>query len=436
MPTSRTLITLVLGAVLAWQGWQQIPAPLPTQWSAAELALIQSLSITQLPALPPAAGNAVADHPVAAEFGHRLFFDTRLSASGTIACATCHQPDFYFSDQLPLGVGLATGERNTMALPGAAHSPWLFWDGRKDSMWSQALAPLENPLEHASNRLALAHLLNDDNEYRQYYRTLFGDLPDLDDVARFPAAASPLGDVGLQQAWYAMDSEDQQAVSRVFANLGKALEAYQRLLMPGPARFDDYVAAVAVDGRLKQAEIFDRAETAGLRLFLNKAQCVSCHNGPLLSNNAFHNTAVLSAPGILPALGRVAGLRMAQDDPFNCLGEFSDASAAECAELRFARGGDDMLGAQRTPSLRNLDRTAPYMHAGQLATLRQVIEHYNAAEIAVIGHNEAKPLRLRAIEKRQLERFLQTLNGPLAVDDKWLQAPHERARNHNTEEGG
>lgn len=409
--------------LLIYLGWQYVPVPLPAQWSEQELSLLDSLWLENLPDLPPDTGNAVADNPLAAELGHQLFFDTRLSATGTIACATCHLPEFNFTDQLPLGVGLATGDRNTMGLIGSAHSPWLFWDGRKDSLWSQALEPLENPLEHAFNRMQVAHLISQDKTYRDVYETLFGSLPPLSDSTRFPPAASPLGSVEIQSAWHAMRADDQHAISHVFANIGKALAAYQRLLMPGPSRFDEYVALVLQENSVRQPTVMNRNEIAGLKLFLNKAQCVDCHNGPLLTNNSFHNTAVLSAPGVLPALGRAAGLRMAQDDPFNCLGEFSDADANQCQELVFARGGDDMLGAQRTASLRNLALTAPYMHAGQIATLRDVIEHYNKADIAVVGHNEAKPLRLRAIEKRQLEQFLSTLNGPLATEQKWLQSP-------------
>lgn len=410
--------------IFGYLGWQYIPSPLPAKWSDQELGLLQSLWLENLPNLPPDTGNAVADNLVAAEFGHHLFFDTRMSVTGTISCASCHLPEHHFTDQLPLGVGLATGDRNAMGLVGAAYSRWFFWDGRKDSLWSQALEPLENPLEHGTNRMQVVHLIHKDKTYRGLYEKLFGALPELSDQARFPPAASPLVSIDLQAAWHNMHPDDQHAASTVFANIGKALSAYQRLLLPGPSRFDEYVAGLTQENKLRQPSLLERDETAGLRLFINKAQCADCHNGPLLTNNSFHNTAVLSAPGVLPALGRAAGLRIALDDPFNCLGEFSDVEPSQCAELRFARGGDDMIGAQRTASLRNLAHSAPYMHAGQIATLRDVIEHYNAADIAVIGHNEAKPLRLRTVEKRQLERFLNTLNGPLAVSDHWLQAPH------------
>lgn len=410
-----TLLVLALGLtpVLAYLGWQHTPAPLPAHWTEQQVAMLQSLALESLPPLPPDPGNAVADDPGAAELGHHLFFDTRMSANGKVACATCHRPEHYFTDQLPVGVGITAGDRNTMSLVGVAYSPWLFWDGRKDSLWSQALEPLENPLEHGSNREEVAALIRSDADYRRRYGDVFGLLP------------------------------EQQSDDRIFANVGKALSAYQRLLLPGATRFDNYVASIGRDRSLEPDDSPERNnsperndspepnssplmttdELAGLRLFINKAQCVNCHNGPLLSNNSFHNTAVLSAPGLLPALGRAEGLRRAQADPFNCLGDFSDAGENGCLELQFAKGGDDMIGAQRTPSLRDVSRTAPYMHAGQIERLEEVIEHYNNADLAMVGHNEAKPLGLRAVEKKQLASFLRSLSAPLATDPRWLEPP-------------
>lgn len=388
-----TILTLTLAPALSYLAWQHVPAPLPATWTAQEVAVLQSLTLQSLPPLPPEPGNAVADNPEAAELGHHLFFDTRLSANANVACATCHQPEHYFTDQRPVGVGIAAGDRNTMSLVGVAYSPWLFWDGRKDSLWAQALEPLENPLEHGSNRKAVAALIKSDEAYGRRYRNVFGVLP------------------------------DQQSDDRIFANIGKALSAYQRLLLPGATRFDNYVASIGLDNRLTQSTLMTDEELAGLRLFIDKAQCLNCHNGPLFSNNSFHNTAVLSAPGLLPAMGRAEGLRRAQADPFNCLGDFSDAGEDQCQELRFAKGGDEMIGAQRTPSLRDVGKTAPYMHAGQIAGLADVIEHYNNADLAMIGHNEAKPLNLRAVEKKQLQHFLLSLSAPLTTGSHWLKPP-------------
>lgn len=409
--------------IFAWVVWQYLPVPMPSSWSDSELAVLESLSLDTLPPLPPDAGNAWGDNRAAAEFGHHLFFDERLSGDGNVSCASCHQPEFAFTDRLKTGLGAGQGDRNTMGLLGVAYSPWFFWDGRKDSLWAQALEPFENPQEHAANRMQLVRLVATDETYRRLYESVFGALPDIEDDERYPGQASPLGDHKIQAAWFNMSEDDRHQVSLVFANMGKALAAYQRVLMPGTSPFDDYVRALRQSESVSQADSINAEQLAGLRLFIGKAQCVDCHNGPLFTNNAFHNTGVMSAPGLLPSLGRTAGLRMAIDDPFNCLGEFSDSEPEDCMELRFARGGEEMLGAQRTPSLRNLSLTAPYMHAGQLDTLSDVINHYNAAEVAVVGHNEIEPLRLRAIEKRQLESFLLTLDGPMATDARWLSSP-------------
>jgi cytochrome c peroxidase len=94
-----------------------------------------------------------------------------------------------------------------------------------------------------------------------------------------------------------------------------------------------------------------------------------------------------------------------------------------CAELRFARTGDDLIGAHKTPSLRNVAITAPYMHAGQMVSLTDIIEQYDRAPLAMVGHNEAKSLNLSRKEKKQLEIFLHTLTGPLATLPEWLAAP-------------
>ena len=113
-------------------------------------------------------------------------------------------------------------------------------------------------------------------------------------------------------------------------------------------------------------------------------------------------------------MGRNKILEQLRADPFNCVGPYSDAAAEQCAEFHFMRTGAELIGAMRTPSLRNLGGTAPFMHKGQIATLREVLEHYNDAPLALIGHNEATALGLSRRQLRQLEAFLLTLDAPLA----------------------
>lgn len=392
----KTGIFAVVAILLAVAAFWFIRSPAPGAWTEAEMALIRSLWIGSLSPIPADPSNAVADDPRAARLGQRLFFDTRLSANGAVACATCHQPDLLFTDGLDVAQGLAVGERHTMVLVGVAYSPWMFWDGRKDSLWAQALAPLESPVEHGGNRRQFAELLASDKDYRTEYEALFGKLPEL---------------------------SEPNAVTGIFVNMGKSIAAYERLLLPGASQFDRYVEDLIEDYETLADSVLSDDEVAGLRLFIGDAQCINCHNGPLLTNNEFHNTAVLPAAGKLPSLGRVGAVRKVNADPFNCIGDFSDNHDGRCAELRFARTGDELIGAHKTPSLRNVARTAPYMHAGQMQTLAEIIEQYNRAPLAMVGHNEAKSLSLSRKERKQLEAFLHTLNSPIATPSEWLQAP-------------
>ncbi len=411
-----TLIGCVAAGGFAAATWW--PASFP-DWSEEERALMSSLTLDQLPALPPDPSNRVAENPDAARLGQALFFDPRLSGSGGIACSTCHQPGRHFTDGLTRGHAIGPTARHTPSIVGAAYSPWQYWDGRRDSLWSQALSPLEDPNEHGGHRSAYARFISNDPSYSVQYESLFGALPDLRNDLRFPPQASPLGDVASRDAWSAMSPEDQKTVNVVFSNIGKAIAAYERKLVHGPARFDRYVASVLNNDATAAAAIFTANEAQGLRIFLGKGRCTECHNGPLLSNHEFHNTGVIAAANELPDRGRVEGLRELRRDPFNCSGNWNDDANAYCGELEFARDGIELIGAFRTPSLRNAIGTAPYMHKGQIATLEAVIRHYNDTPLAMIGHNEAEfPLSLSRRERRQLEAFLLTLASPLA-DDRW-----------------
>lgn len=395
------LIVAIIAVLLAtaYQTWLRLATP--PEWVDAERKVLASLWIGNLGELPSNPGNAVADNPRAASLGHRLFFDGRMSANGMIACSTCHQPIRQFTDGLPRGVAIGTSKRNTPSIVGTAYSPWLYWDGRKDSQWSQALSPLEDPNEHGGNRNDIIRLIGTDANYRADYEHLFGDLPDL----HAPAAANA------------------HEIDRAFANVGKAIAAYERRLRPGPSRFDRYIEHVLAGGHTIEQNELTIDEIKGLRLFIGEARCTECHNGPLLTNNEFHNTGVLSAPGETPDRGRVDGARLVIADPFNCLGAFSDDVDRVCPELRYIRRGAELIGATRTPSLRNIQNSAPFQSKGQLPVLSAVLDHYNAAPFAMIGHNEAKPLKLKQWELRQLEAFLNTLAAPIDADPKWLSPP-------------
>ena len=388
-------------------------------WNAEQLAQLQELSLASLPPLPADPSNRVADDERAAELGQRLFFDQRLSANGKVACATCHLPDKQFQDGTPLAQGVGTTDRRTMSIIGTARSPWQFWDGRKDSQWAQALGPLESAVEHGGDRTQYVHLLA--AHYRAEYEAIFGAMPDLRGL---PKHAGPVADPEANAAWRALPQAERDKVSGVFANLGKAIAAYERRIEPGPSRFDAYVEAAAAGDSAKMQATMSRDEVAGLKLFLGKAQCVQCHAGPLFTNNEFHNTGVPAARGLPADSGRLAGAKQVLQDEFNCLGPFSDARPQQCGEIRFLATDNAVQMRQfRVPSLRNVAQRAPYMHAGQFATLREVVAHYNRAPAAPQGHGELQPLGLSTGEIDQLVAFLGTLSGPVKADSRWLQSP-------------
>ena len=412
MTTPRALVasTLLLLLTIAC-----VAASPGDRWSSEGIAELRSLSLGALDPLPADPTNRVADDRRASELGERLFFDARLSADGRVSCGTCHDAARDFQDGTPLGKGVGTTTRRTMPIAATAHSPFLFWDGRKDSQWAQALGPLESPVEHGGTRAQYAHVIA--THYRTEYERTFGPLPDLSGV---PRVAGPVEDPAARAAWTRLPDTQREAVTGIYVNIGKAIAAYERRIQYGPSRFDRYVEAIDGAGRGPEG-VLTRDEIAGLRLFTGKAGCLNCHNGPLFTNNEFHNTGVPVRPAgpAGPAgpvdVGRLAGANLVLGDEFNCRSRWSDART-QCAELEFLVTGDHVLErAFKVPTLRNVAERAPYMHAGQFATLSEVIEHYNRAPKAPAGHTELRPLRLTAAERRQLEAFLRSLSGKLVV---------------------
>jgi cytochrome c peroxidase len=281
---------------------------------------------------------------------------------------------------------------------------------------------MESAVEHGGTRTQYAHLI--DRYYRADYEAVFGPLPDLSDPARFPDSAGPVEDPALRSAWEAMDPADQQAVTRIYANMGKALAAYERPILPGPSRFDAYVQALIQGDALARLRSLTPNEVAGLSIFVGKGECTKCHNGPLLTNNEFHSLGVPDPQGAAPDLGRQAGIAQLLASEFNCLGEYSDAGPDDCAELRFIKTtGHEIVRAFRTPSLRNVSQTGPYMHAGQFTTIFEVLDFYNRAPQPSEGHSELVPLHLADQELSQLEAFLLALDGGVDAAPEQLAAP-------------
>lgn len=414
----------------------QVQTANTSQWSEAELALLKMNWLGSLPELPPDPSNKYADNLAAAEFGHKLFFDKRLSKNGQVACASCHIPEKSFTDGLAKSEGIGKTSRGAPSIIGIAYSPWFFWDGRSDSLWSQALSPLEASVEHGGNRSQYARIIYEDPDYRKRYQDIFGPLPDLSDTERFAVNAAPGDDIELSARWNEMAAADREAITQIFVNIGKAIAAYERLLLPSASRFDNYVSEVL---NAKSSNALTNDEVAGLKLFIGKAMCITCHQGPLFSNHAFHNVGApdpASKKSFIPFLdlfrdkmlfdvGRYNGVRQVLKSEFNCLGAFSDADENDCAELKFANTKHvATLGTFKVPTLRNIAATAPYFHLGQFTSLSEVLKHYDAAPEAAVGHNELTPLGLSNKELGQLEAFLHSLSSPPSVDVKWLNNPH------------
>lgn len=342
----------------------------------------ESLAALELPSTPPPArGNRVAEDERAALLGFEVFFDARLSRDGSVRCASCHLPERVFGDGRATSQGLVAIDRNSPSLYGAAWHRWQMWDGRADSLWSQPLLAFENENEMDFTRLELAHRVK--ATYQVPYEALFGALPPLEVAARFP----PRGKPGLP-AWEAMSEADRAAVDLVVANVGKALEAYQRKLAFKPGRFDDFVSG--------GAQRLTADEVAGLGLFLARG-CAECHSGPLLSDDDFHAIGLIDEP----PRARAQALVTLAASAFTAAGAFFDG---EKESLPAARPQDD--GAYRTPTLRNVGRTGPWGHDGRFETLQAAVE----------AHWKLPPGVSAPMTPTELEQLVVFLNALDATD--------------------
>ena len=403
----RFLILCIISSFMLFLygcGEEKVPemAAVPEQadniFTDREWSVIQRLSpLPETP--PPSPTNRVADNPEAAQLGQMFFFDTRFSKDGTVACSTCHSPFHGFADVEATSLGEGRGTRNAPTLLNAAYNQWQFWDGRADTLWSQALSALEGEAEQAGTRLQYAHLIH--QHYAAGYETVFGQLPELEDITRFPTDGKP-GDSAFDR----MSEADQHAVNIVFANIGKAIEAYERLLISRNAPFDEFVAG--------DAEAISPEAKRGLKTFIGKGVCILCHDTPTFTDDEFHNLGI--PQGTLPEdTGRYGGISLLLSDPFNGGGAYSDDTAVATRILNFLEPIPRHQGEFKTPTLRNVALTAPYFHTGEFPTLESVIEFNNVGGTGgdFVGQRERtlEPLGLSEQEKADLVEFLGTLTG-------------------------
>jgi len=367
----------------------------PNEWD-----LLHGMTLPGSP--PPDPTNKKADDPAAAALGKRLFSDATLSPSGRVSCATCHLPAKLFQDGLPVSEGLDHTDRNAPGLATAAHQRWQFWDGRADTLWMQALGPIENKKESGSSRLFVAHRMFD--AYAADFEAIWDALPPLGDKARFPPEGQP-GDAAYDK----MAPADQLAATRVFVNVGKSIAAYERTLRVQANRLDAYVGGdrTALTG----------PEKNGLSVFF-RLGCAQCHWGPRLTDDAFHATRFPTGRADGKAdVGRQDGQAELVQSPFLSSGPFSDDRTFVHA---LGIGIDPaIVGAFKTPTLRGITGTAPYGHGGQLHTLDDVVTLYSLGGLPATDTHAAgiAPPWLVTFDhnaKDALLPFLMTLEG--AVD--------------------
>jgi len=387
--------------------------PLLTEFERVQL---EQMRWQDLP--PEDSTNAVFESDEAWAFGKALFYDARLSSNGEFACATCHQPDLGFADGLVISEGLGKAARHAPSLLGSAYRSWFLWDGGCDTLWCQAIGPLENPSEMNFTRAELAHLIAEDEAYAEAYGEIFGAMPDLSDKERFPEAARPDWsdeDSAIHQAWVGMSAEDQQTINQILSNTTKAMGAFERSIQRTYSPFDAFADAVIERRAIGQA-LYDRDALAGFKLFVGAAGCVRCHSGPHFTNGGFYNSGVGDRDWLTePDEGRIEGVLDVLENPFNAAGMYSDDPQGERAgRLVDLEPLPEQLGAFVVPTLRNVSLSPPYMHGGQHADLGEVLQHYSLLEEQPReGNTDAMltPLLLSAEQIAQLEAFLESLTG-------------------------
>jgi cytochrome c peroxidase len=402
--------------VLAWS----IAVSLPLAGAAEEIDYkllakqAQKFAITEqtLPKRDPS--NRFDGNPDAIALGRTFFFDSGLSANGTVSCATCHVSNGAIVPNESMPAGLGRKHRSVMPVAGAAFQDFFFWDGRADSLWAQALAPIEHPQEHDLTRTeAVAYVRQ---TYSQAISELKGNplLAEADWEAT-TEPASPLGNSEERQAWAALDAREQKKIDLAFTEIGKFIAAYEATLLPPQTAWDVAVNMADTDATALQA--LPDSALRGFMLFQGKARCADCHLGPLFSDGDFHNTS-LPQPHAGPLdLGRQAVVGDIARAEFGCRSITSDAPEGYCLKIDYlSLAMERAMGAFRTPSLRQVLQRKVLGHSGQISDLAQMLEHYNDAPAGMHGHlvgkdslSELVPLKLTESELADLRDFLEQL---------------------------
>jgi cytochrome c peroxidase len=368
----RHLLLLLLTG-LASLAWAQ-PGQRPV-FSSGEVQRILALGPWP-PASQPDPSNRVSGDAKAIELGRRLFRDPRMSPVGYISCVSCHQPDRAFTDLKSRAHGLADLPRHTPALANLGQQRWFGWGGSSDSLWLASIRPILDAREFDGTPATVARLFQRDPDLAACYRAVFQE---------------PAG----------------QDLEHTLVNVGKALAAYLETLVTVPTPFDEFRDALARGSRAA-ATSYPVAAQRGLKLFIGSARCIGCHGGPNFSDGNFHLAA---AAGAAIDTGRLEGAQALKDSRFNLLGPYNDAPAsARTMATKQLQALEDLRGRFRTPSLRNVAVTAPYMHDGRVESLQDALQHNQGAG------------RLSARQRSDLAAFLATLTDRHGARRPWSSA--------------
>lgn len=400
------------------------------------------------------------------QLGKRFFFDARFSVSQTVACATCHDPQKSFTDGKRVAAGVGETAMNTPTLIDVRNGHWFFHNGRADSLEMQAMGPMENPREHGFSRGKVIGVI--DKYYRNDYEALFGKLPFLTlTPTGLPAAeqvfvsdavaAYALGTLGsseyLKSILGRAHSRDvqpvvilkedtagpaaprgdfdeaapeiQKDINQVFANMATAIAAFERTIRTEDSAFDRFADRFLANGRAEDSYVdgFGTSEWNGFKLFVGEGRCALCHQGPDFTDRQFHNIGLPALDSKAIDLGRAQGILLAKNNLFFCEGSFFknlNSQSEACAESQFAETeNSELIGAFKTPTLRNLRDTAPYGHDGRFPKLRDILIHYNVLTgKPAVGHREEslRPLGLSEPQLVDLEAFLLSLYGTVVTE--------------------
>jgi cytochrome c peroxidase len=331
----------------------------------------------------PDPSNRVSGNKNAIDLGERLFFERRLSSNGQISCSHCHLPERNWSDGLPRAKGLAEVDRNAPSVVNVRYHHWFSWDGAHDSLWAQSINPILDPRELGMSVASVTKFVRSDRDLACRFRKTFGSAPAADD-------------------------------ENLLVDLAKALAAFQETLVSGPTAFDDFSDALARGDRAAMARYPENAQR-GLKLFVGKGACDTCHVGPAFTSGEFHDTGIafVARPGQVDP-GRYGGIKKLLADRMNLLGPYNDdPKRSTAAGTQHVSLEQRDFGEFKVPSLRNLESSMPYMHNGSLATLRDVVKHCSEISpdrLHSDGEAILKSLRLTDGETADLVAFLQTLS--------------------------